>query len=208
MIDARLYRYLLDYSSPLSPLLQELFIRTTEEVDKGEMISGPLVSSLLRLFARLTGAERILDLGTFTGFSALSLAEGTSKNGKVITADVNEDYLKIAKRYFEKHPDGSKISVFHGPAATCIEQTREEVDLAFIDADKSSYPFYYDSLLPKLRRGGVLLFDDTLRKGGVVDPKKIGEKKMHAFNERISREPGTEHLLLPIRNGIHVVYKL
>jgi caffeoyl-CoA O-methyltransferase len=162
---------------------------------------------LLRLLVRLTGARRILELGTFTGYSALTMAEGLPEDGELITCDLDPEVTKIAQRYWSQSSDGSKIKLVLGPALDTIETIQPPLDLIFLDADKENYVNYWEACLPKLRAGGVLVVDNVLWSGRVLDPKEPDDHAIAAFNEHVAGDDRVEFVILAIRDGVLVAIK-
>lgn len=207
MIAKELNDYLKEHIHPLSEHLGQIAKETKKKLDSAHMISGPLMSTLLRLLTQVLKPRLVLDLGTYTGFSALSIAEVLPSEAKIITCDIDPFHLEIAKENFKNHPRGSFIQVFEGKADDCIDNLKSEVDMVFLDANKNTYLEYYEALIPKIRSGGLLIMDDVLWKGMAISPVKIREKRMDAINKRIAADPRVENLLLPIRNGVNIIYK-
>ncbi|MCH9634019.1 MAG: putative O-methyltransferase [Chlamydiae bacterium] len=209
MLPAELNNYLIKHSHPLSNNLNQIVEDTIQSTKANHMISGPLVSALLRLLVRLTHPKLIVDLGTFTGFSALSMAEVMPKGCHLISCEINSEHCKTAKSNFNLHPTKDQITLFEGCVQDCLEKIDDaSIDLAFLDANKTTYFEYYESLVHKLKSGGILVMDDILWKGHAISPYKNREKRMDEMNHIISNDQRVENLLLPIRNGVNVIYKL
>ncbi len=154
--------------------------------------------------------QLIVEIGTYTGYSALCLAEGLAENGRLITIDVNEELKGFAESFFQKAGMQDRIQMLIGHAADIIPTLPGSIDLAFIDADKKNYRLYYDLLLPKMRPGGFLLADNVLWSGKVVDASQAKDpatRSIMEFNEYVSRDPRVEKVLLPIRDGIYLIRK-
>jgi caffeoyl-CoA O-methyltransferase len=156
----------------------------------------------------MTGARRILEIGTFTGYSALLWAEALPRDGKVITCDIDPETTAIAKRYFAESPHGHKIEVKLGPALDSLKLISGPFDLCFIDADKESYPKYYEACMERLRPGGVIVIDNMLRSGEVLNPNSPESTAIDALNKRIRKDTRVENVLLPVRDGIMLALKL
>ena len=171
------------------------------------MITGHHQGRLLSFLSKLMYPEVILEIGTYTGYSALCLAEGLQPNGKLITIDKNEELQEIQRRYFDRSPYGAKILQHTGMALEILATLNVKVDLAFVDAEKSEYPEYFEALLPKMRQGGIILFDNVLWSGKVLDPSESTDRVteiLHRFNVNLPQDHRVETLLLPIRDGLTV----
>ena len=168
---------------------------------------GPLEGALLRLLVRLTSAKRVLEIGMFTGYSALAMAEALPENGRLITCDVNVETTAIAKRYFATSPHGHKIEIKLGPARETLKALKGPFDLCFIDADKGSYGDYYDRAVDLVRQGGLIVLDNMLRGGRVLSPRDQDARTVAALNDRIQKDQRVENVLLPIRDGVMLAYR-
>ncbi len=171
------------------------------------MLTGRVEGRLLCMLARLLGAVRILELGTFTGYSALSLAEGLPPNGKVVTCELDPVHGDIARGWFAKSPHGSKIDLRLGPGLETLARLEGSLDMAFIDADKENYPHYSEQVLPKLRSGGLLVLDNMLWSGEVLAPKDAAARAIDGLNRTILKDERVENVLLTVRDGVHLVRK-
>jgi caffeoyl-CoA O-methyltransferase len=172
---------------------------------------GRVEGRFLELMVKVTGAKRVLEVGTFSGYSALAMAAGLPEDGKLITCDVDPVATEIAKRYWARAPWGHKIELRLGDATKTLEQLRaagERFDLVFLDADKTGYIRYFDLALDMLPVGGVLLADNTLWSGRVLDPQSESDHAIVRFNEHVKNEPRVEQVLLSIRDGIMFCRKL
>ncbi|MCB9234039.1 MAG: O-methyltransferase [Bacteroidia bacterium] len=175
-----------------------------------QMLSGHLQGRMLAMFSKMVRPRRILEIGTFTGYSALCLAEGLTEDGKLITLEVDPELKKMATGYFEKSPYAAQIDMRIGSGLEIIPQLDEVFDLVFIDADKYNYINYFNLILPKLRTGGIILADNVLWSGHVLD-EAVQDKEtagLRDFAKFVSNDPRVETLLLPVRDGIMVVRKL
>lgn len=194
---------------PESSLLQELVQETYEHIDSPQMICGPVVSQLLKLLIKLSNAKSVLEIGTFTGYSSLSMAEGLPENGKIITCEINPKAFSIANKYFQKSPYGSKIEIRLGAALETIQTlTKETFDFCFIDADKTNYLNYYKAVFPLVKRNGLIVFDNSLRSGKVLDPNDTEGKAIDEVNQYILKDKSVTNILLTIRDGVNIVTKV
>jgi len=191
----------------LSPLHARLSQETHQKTTHPQMLVGPLEGAFLRLLVRITGAKRVLEIGMFTGYSALAWAEALPDDGRVITCDVNPETTEIAKRYFAESPHGKKIEIKLGPAIETLKTLSGPFDICFIDADKTAYGAYYDRCIELTRRGGLIVLDNMLQSGRVLNPMEERDRGIHALNERIQRDERVENVFLPIRDGIMLCYK-
>ena len=188
-------------------LLSQLMKETHESMDLPQMLCGPVEGRLLKLIVQISGAKRILEIGTFTGYSALSMAEGLSDDGEITTLDLNPACLALARKYFDKSPHGKKIKVIEGPALDSIKSIKGELDLVFIDADKTNYLNYYKACLPLLKAGGVILVDNVLWNGAVLEPKERSDKAIDEFNRFVAQDDSVEKVLLTVRDGVYFIRK-
>ena len=195
-------------SKPLSGLHDKLWVETYAKTHSPAMMVGPLEGQFLKMLAAMTNARRILEIGMFTGYSTLAWAEALPKDGRIVTCDVNPETTEIAKRYFAQSPHGDKIEIKLGPALESLKCVWGPFDICFIDADKENYGAYYDACLELVRPRGLIILDNMLRGGRVLDPHDKGTKAIDALNKRIRNDPRVENVLLPVRDGIMLVRKL
>ncbi len=203
----------LDHSSGPDAVALELQRVTAERTgDRAGMQIGDDQAVLLEILARATGARRAVEIGTFTGYSSLALARGLGPEGRLLCCDVSEEWTAIAREHWEKAGLADRIELRLGPALETLRSlpAGETFDLAFVDADKTGYPDYYEELLPRLRPGGLLLVDNTLWGGAVLDEKDETDDTVaiRAFNDRIAADPRVRVVLLPIGDGVTVVQRL
>jgi caffeoyl-CoA O-methyltransferase len=203
-----LLEYIAAHSSPESPLLAELARATRDRTDDPGMMSGHVQGTFLRLMVRATGARRVLEVGTFTGYSALAMAEGLPDDGEVITCDVDPDATGIARSFWDRSPHGKKITLRLGRALETIGSLEGPFDLVFIDADKAGYVDYWDACVPRLRRGGVILVDNTLWEGTILEPKTPQAQAIARFNEHILGDQRVEHVMLSVRDGVTMAVRV
>lgn len=207
LVSPELEEYSISRSEPTSELLKELVQTTHRETSLPVMLTGPIEGRLLKMMALITGARRILEIGTFTGYSALSLAEGLPADGELFTCDLDPHHISIAKSFFARSEHGKKIKVLEGPALESIKTLKGPFDLAFIDADKTNYINYYEAVLPLLRQGGVILIDNVLYSGQVLKPNEENSATIAELNDIIAKDERVDRVLLPVRDGVFVVRK-
>jgi len=172
------------------------------------MMVGALEGAFLKMLVILTNARRILEIGMFTGYSTLALAEALPKGGTIVSCEINPETAEIAKRYFAESPHGSKIEVRLGPASETLKRVWGPFDICFIDADKETYAAYYEACMDLARRGGLIILDNMLHGGRVIDPRDETAKTIDALNKRIRNDARVENVLLPVRDGIMLIRKL
>lgn len=200
------------HSSPESPLLQKISRETHLEVLNPRMLSGHLQGRILAFFSKMMRPRHILEIGTYTGYSAICLAEGLSEGGKLYTIEANEELEKRVKGYFKEAQLEDKIDFRIGKALDIIPQIDVTLDLVFIDADKPNYGNYFDLVINKVRQGGLILADNVLWSGKVVqeaeDKKDKSTGALKIFNQKVQTDPRVENLLLPLRDGLMIAIKL
>ena len=195
------------HSEPPAPLFDALRDETYATMSSPGMQVGPLEGAFLRMLVRLTQARRVLEIGMFTGYSGLMMAEGLPDDGELITCDVDPKAEAIARRYHQQSPHGKKVHIRMGPALETLKTLKAPFDLAFIDADKENYAAYYEAVLPLLRPGGLIVADNTLWSGRVLDPKAETDRAIVAFNDKVARDARVEKVLLPVRDGMTLAWK-
>ncbi len=200
-----LEQYIADHSQSEPELLQRLTRETHLKVIQPRMITGHFQGRVLSLLSKIIGPKNILEIGTYTGYSAICLAEGLQKKGTLHTIDINEELHAMQRRYFDESGYGSKIIQHTGDALEIIPQLDLIFDMVFIDAEKVSYDHYYEAALKKCRPGSVILSDNVLWSGKVVeplDPKDKATKILIDYNKKLRDDPRVETVLLPIRDGL------
>ena len=190
--------------SPSDPVHTRLEAETKASTRAPQMQVGDLIGRTLYLLARLTRARLAVEVGTFTGCSALHIAEGLEEGGRLITCDIDPEATAIARRYWAQVPYGNRIELQLGPAIETLTAIEGPVDLAFIDADKAGYIAYWEALVPRMRRGGIVCADNVLWSGRVLDPKEASDHALWRFNEHVHADPRVENLMLPVRDGLTV----
>jgi predicted O-methyltransferase YrrM len=212
MIDEKIQNYAEKYTSPESEVLETLRRKTFDERSDKSMLSGFYQGRLLALFSKMLAPRRILEIGTYMGYSALCLAEGLREDGKIITLDVNEETNRIAREFWAKSDLAGKIESHLGNALEIIPTLDETLDLVFIDADKPNYFNYYDLAFPKLRTGGIVIADNVLWSGRVLQAEAGVEDNestlaLHEFNQKIQADERVSNILFAVRDGLMIVRK-
>lgn len=209
IIQAELQDYAENFTSEENEILRELRRKTYGERDDKSMLSGFYQGRLLSMFSRLLAPKRVLEIGTYMGYSALCLAEGLHDDGKIITLDVDKETNEIAKEFWAMTPHYPRIEAFLGEATQIIPTLNETFDLVFIDADKPNYSNYFDLVFPKLRIGGIILADNVLWSGRVLNVENEDEntKALHAFNQKIQDDSRISNILLTVRDGLMLIRK-
>jgi len=208
-ISPELQQYVTEHSSAVSPLLSQIDRETHLEVLQPRMLSGHFQGRVLSMLAQLLKPTAILEIGTYTGYSALCLAEGLTPDGKLITIDVNEELAPRVRSYFEASAYAQQIDYRIANAAQIIPTLPYTFDLIFIDADKQQYPLYYEQALEKLKPGGFILIDNVLWSGKVLDTQHQDKDSvlLRELNLKISQDARVEKVLLPIRDGLYLIRK-
>jgi predicted O-methyltransferase YrrM len=209
--DAKILNYCEEHSSEESDALKALNRFTHANVLQSRMLSGHLQGRVLSMISHMIKPNYVLEIGTYTGYSAICLAEGLSEKGKLITIDINPELEDVIVSHIEKAGFARKIQFIVGDAYQIIRTLPYEYDLVFIDADKLSYAKYYNQVLEKLKPGGFILVDNVLWSGKVVDEKELAKDKdtisLHAFNEMVMNDSRVEKVLIPIRDGLYLIRK-
>jgi caffeoyl-CoA O-methyltransferase len=207
-ISDALSAYCEKFSEQESPLLAELNRETHLKVLSPRMLSGHLQGRFLSFLSKLVQPKLILEIGTYTGYSALCLAEGLVQDGKLITIDTNDETNLVAKKYFDRSEYGKKIELRNEDAGKVIESLNGPFDLVFIDADKSNYPRYFDLVVDKVRKGGLIIADNVLWSGKILDAETKMDKDtkaIHVFNKKVQDDHRVTNVLLPVRDGLMVM---
>ena len=202
--------YVVAHSQPEPELLIKLNRETWQKMLQPRMLSGHFQGRILSMLSKLINPNAILEIGTYTGYSALCMAEGMQMDGVLHTIDINEELHDFQRKYFNASDYGDQIIQHTGNALEIIPKLNLEFDLVFIDADKCNYPKYLDLILPKLKKGGVILSDNVLWSGKVVeaiDTNDIDTKALIVYNKLLNDHPDLETVLLPIRDGLTITRK-
>jgi len=208
-VDQNLEKYIENHSTKESELLKLLEKETFRKTSHPNMLSGYLQGRILSFISKLIQPKNILEIGTFTGYATLCMAEGLSENGKIITIDCNKEIEFISKKYFELSEYSSQIIYHFGNALEIIPSLEQEFDLIFLDADKENYAKYYKIIKHKLKKGGVILADNVLWYGKVAIEKNedIQTQFLKDFNILVKNDIEMENIILPIRDGINCIRK-
>ncbi|MFC0004627.1 O-methyltransferase [Micromonospora siamensis] len=200
-----LHAYLVAHGSAPDEVVRDLMAETVAALPaQAGMQVAPEQAGFLTFLTRLLGARRAVEVGTFTGLSALAIARGMPADGRLTCFDVSEEYTGIARRYWDRAGVADRIELRIGPAGDTLRELPRErhLDLAFIDADKTGYPVYWDELVPRMRPGGVIAVDNTLRGGRVIAPENADDRAIAAFNDAVLADVRVEPVMLPIADGL------
>jgi predicted O-methyltransferase YrrM len=209
LLNEELEEYIAAYISEEDAILKELSRETYLKVQMPQMISGHVQGVFLQLLAQMIRPQRILEIGTFTGYSAICLAKGLCENGLLYTIDINEELTPMAQRYIDKAKLTDKIKLLTGNALLLIPQLTETFDLVFIDADKANYTTYFDLVIDKVRPGGFIVADNVLWGGKVVNEKKDKDTMaIDAYNKKVLYDTRVKNVILPLRDGLNIAQKL
>ena len=201
VVDPRIEAYAERLTSPHEALLAELSQETARNVGQEQMLTGPVAGRLLELLVWIARPQRVLEIGTFTGHSALSMAAALPEGGHIDACEIDPERAAFAQSWFDRSPHGSRITLHVGPAAETVAALDGEFDFVFIDADKPGYVDYYEAVLPRLDPHGLIVADNTLASGEVVD----GSPAIARFNEHVAADPRTIQVLLSVRDGMTLI---
>ena len=210
-ISNSLYDYVVAHSQKEPPLLADLSRQTHLKILQPRMLSGPLQGRFLSVLAKLLQPKKVLEVGTFTGYATLCLAEGLAKDGQIDTLDKNEELVDFQRSFFDRSPWGKQIHQHCGNAIDIIPTLDGEYDLVFLDADKKNYLNYLELLLPKIKTGGLLLSDNVLWSGKVLEATQKNDQDtqvLKAFNQKLAAHTALETVLLPLRDGLTLSRKI
>lgn len=202
-------RYLENHTSAEPEILRRLRRETFQKTTQPHMISGYLQGRLLAILAKMMTPKNILEIGTFTGYATLCLAEGLATEGKITTLDINEELAYLPKKYFQESDYSGQIDFQLKDAKLFLNETEEVFDFVFIDADKENYVEYFNLIKPRIKSGAVILFDNVLWYGKVLEenPKQKSTQIIKELNEMASKDEDFENLILPLRDGLHLIRK-
>ena len=202
--------YILEHIDEESEQLKRLYRDAHVRLVRPRMLSGHLQGRILKMLARMIQAQRILEIGTYTGYATLCLAEALPENGEIHTIEKDDEMEDFMRSQFEQSPYKEQIKVYIGDALKIIPTLENKFDLVFIDADKRSYCEYYDLVFDKVREGGIILVDNTLWSGKVIEPFQASDLQTQGilrFNHKIKHDSRVEKVILPLRDGLTVLYK-
>ena len=205
LVEEPLEEYAERHTTSPDPLLAELAAETKATMAAPQMLTGTIEGRLLELLVAGCGAKRVLEIGTFTGYSALSMAAALPPDGRIDTLDIEPKHAEVAQRYFDRSPHGSKITLHLGPALETIAVLEGEFDFVFIDADKENYDAYFEAVLPRLVPGGLIAIDNTLWSGRVLAPPDETTKLIAALNDKLASDDRVVAVQLTVRDGVTLV---
>ncbi|GAA2105287.1 class I SAM-dependent methyltransferase [Streptomyces albiaxialis] len=212
IVNPALSDYLLAHCTPADEILRELVEETHAAVPGTTMQITQDEGEFLAMLVRLTGARFAVEIGVFTGYSSLCVARALPKDGRLLACDVSEEWTAIARRYWERAGVADKIDLRLAPAVETLAALPEDqtVDFAFVDADKVGYPAYYEALVPRMRPGGLIVLDNVLRQGRVIDPEAQtdADNAIRRINDTIAADPRVESVMLPLRDGVTLARKV
>ncbi|MCX6191980.1 MAG: O-methyltransferase [Flavobacteriia bacterium] len=209
-IDPLLDKYVCEHTANESDLLKKINRETHLEVLQPRMLSGHFQGRVLSMFSKMIRPERILEIGTYTGYSAICLAEGLTPNGKLVTIDINEELASRVKGYFDESPYSQQIDYLIGDAMELIPALNEKWDIVFIDADKHNYINYYHLVFSMVKVGGYIIADNVLWSGKVIDPAQHDKDTLllREYNQLVHQDDRVEEVLFPIRDGLMIARKI
>lgn len=188
-------------------ILKDLVKESDDSLDFIDMISGKVVGTFLQMLIKISGSKRVLEVGTFTGYSALMMAQALPEGGEVFTFEMNYRYMNLAQSFFDRFDKEHKVTLVSGNALENIPKIEGEFDLAYLDGDKLRYPDYYEMLIPRIPSGGLLVADNVLWDGTVLNPEDNKSEAINRFNQIVREDHRVEQVLLPVRDGLLVVRK-
>lgn len=210
-IDSKIFNYSLSKSSKEPKILNDLNRETHLKILNPRMLSGHYQGRILSLVSKIIKPKTVLEIGTYTGYSTICLSEGLDKNGSIHTIDHNEELLVIQNKYFKKAGISEKVKQYTGDATKIIKKLNLDFDLVFIDADKENYPLYFDSIIEKVKPGGVIIADNILWSGKIlekVEEEDYATKSIIEFNDKVINDDRVETIILPIRDGLSLIRKI
>ena len=207
ILSSALEAYATRHGSPETRIFRDLVRVTRAKTRWPQMQVGRLEGGFLRLLVRIARARRVLEIGSFTGYSTLAMAEGLPTDGRLITCDLDPVATRIARDYWGRSRHGKKIRLELGPALRTLRKLKGPFDVVFIDADKENYIHYWERCVPKVRRGGILLADNVLWSGRVLRPQDRTTRAITAFNRLVAVDRRVETVMLPIRDGLTLAWK-
>lgn len=210
-IDSKIFNYSLSKSSKEPKILNDLNRETHLKILNPRMLSGHYQGRILSLVSKIIKPKTVLEIGTYTGYSTICLSEGLDKNGSIHTIDHNEELLVIQNKYFKKAGISEKVKQYTGDATKIVKKLNLDFDLVFIDADKENYPLYFDSIIEKVKPGGIIIADNILWSGKIlekVEEEDYATKSIIEFNDKVKNDDRVETIILPIRDGLSLIRKI
>ena len=210
IVNNKIEDYIRKNSSKEPEILKDLNKETYLKVLNPRMLSGHLQGRFLSIITKLIKPKKILEIGTYTGYSAICMAEGLIENGIIHTIDINEELISIQNKYFAKSKCNNSIIQHVGDARNIIKSINEKFDLVFLDADKENYIEYYELVIEKVKKGGLIIADNVLWTGKVVEPEKDDDELTQYlidFNKMINKDDRVENIILPLRDGLNIILK-
>ena len=209
IVNDKAEKYAVEFTTPTDELLKEIEQFTLQNHSHANMLSGPVQGKLLEMVSRMISPLRILEIGTFTGYSGLCLAKGLETGGELHTIEIRKEDAEISRNYFSKSLHSKQIILHEGDALQIIPALNETWDLIFIDADKVNYINYYELTLQRLKKGGFIIADNVLFHGEVLEENITGKnaKAIHAFNEHVKRDERVQHVMVTVRDGLMMIQK-
>jgi len=210
-IDSKIFNYSLSKSTKEPKILNDLNRETHLKILNPRMLSGHYQGRILSLVSKIIKPKTVLEIGTYTGYSTICLSEGLDKNGSIHTIDHNEELLVIQNKYFKKAGISEKVKQYTGDATKIVKKLNLDFDLVFIDADKENYPLYFDSIIEKVKPGGVIIADNILWSGKIlekVEEEDYATKSIIEFNDKVKNDDRVETIILPIRDGLSLIRKI
>ncbi|MBI5103639.1 MAG: O-methyltransferase [Solirubrobacterales bacterium] len=204
-VDQAIEAYAEAHTTQVDDRLQRLDDETHASLSWPEMLAGPVVGRLLETLVWATRARLVVEVGTYSGYSALSMAAALPPGGRVVTLEVSDEHADFAQRHVDASPYADRVEIRRGPALASLASIDGPIDLAFIDADKSGYVDYYEAILPKLADHGLILADNTLRNGRIVDPENDGDHALARFNDHVLRDERVVVTQLTVRDGVALI---
>jgi caffeoyl-CoA O-methyltransferase len=201
-------QYAINHTTDVSPDVKALIEESERDLEYTDMLSGKLVGRLLAMLIKLSGAQCVLEIGTFTGYSALTMAEALPADGVLYTCEYNRRYENIAREFFAKSDAGSKVTLLMGKALETIPTIEGSFDFVFLDADKINYPSYYKMMIPRLEPGGIMAIDNVFWGGEVLEADKSKAEAIDKLNKMIVKDDSVEQVMLTIRDGLTIVRRL
>ncbi|MDX1638475.1 MAG: class I SAM-dependent methyltransferase [Balneolaceae bacterium] len=206
-INPDIQNYAREHTTSEPELIQELVEKANRELEYTDMLSGRVVGKLLQMLVAISGAQRVLEIGMFAGFSALMMADALPEDGELITCEINEKYANLARPFFERSAHGHKIKVKMGEALRTVKELDGPFDFVFLDADKVNYPNYYREVVPKLKSGGVMVIDNVFLAESVLNLEDDKARAMDQLNKMVAEDERVEQVMITERDGLTIARK-